>query len=101
MKREIIIFIIIFILGLSLRFYDLERRPVHYDEGGGYAIGIRDLAKTGNYHYNPDFHGPFLFYIGALSFKLFLSSPFTTNIPFFGRCSTNFPNALIILFKFL
>jgi len=80
MKREIIIFIIIFILGLSLRFYDLERRPVHYDEGGGYAIGIRDLAKTGNYHYNPDFHGPFLFYIGALSFKLFGMSDFTLRL---------------------
>ena len=81
MKKELIILLIIFILGIGLRFYDLERRPVHFDEGGGYASGIKNFYNNRDYHYNPDFHGPFLFYIGALSFKGLLAlGPITVSV---------------------
>ncbi|MBD3155994.1 MAG: TIGR03663 family protein [Candidatus Aenigmarchaeota archaeon] len=80
MKKELVILLVIFLLGVGLRFYDLERRPVHFDEGGGYADGIKKFYEKGEYHYNPDFHGPFLFYAGALSFKLFGLSDFTLRL---------------------
>jgi uncharacterized protein (TIGR03663 family) len=70
-KNLIILFIAIVLVAAFLRLYALDLRPVHFDEGGGYAIGARELFKTGVYHYNPDFHGPFLFHITALSFHLF------------------------------
>jgi len=101
MKKELIIFLIIFLLGVGLRFYDLERRPVHFDEGGGYAIGIMDFFKTGNYHYNSDFHGPFLFYAGALSFRLFGMNDFTLRLmpALFGSLMVSFLYLIRSYFK--
>jgi len=76
----IILFILILALAAFLRLYKLDNRPAHFDEGGGHAIGARELLNTGNYVYDPDFHGPFLYHITALTFYLFGMSDITLRI---------------------
>ncbi|MEM5801228.1 MAG: TIGR03663 family protein [Candidatus Aenigmatarchaeota archaeon] len=75
-----IIFILILIIGSFLRLYKLDNRPAHFDEGGGHAIGARALLERGEYIYNPDFHGPFLYHTTALAFYLFGMSDITLRI---------------------
>ncbi len=63
----IVFFVPIVIAGL-IRFWDLDLRPFHSDEG----VNTHFLLKLYNknvYHYNPaNYHGPFLYYIGLLPF---------------------------------
>ncbi|MEM5792569.1 MAG: TIGR03663 family protein, partial [Candidatus Aenigmatarchaeota archaeon] len=80
MKRTIIIFVFILLLAAFLRFYYLDNRPAHFDEGGGHAIGVRALMNEKRYIYDPDFHGPFLYHITALAFILFGMSDITLRI---------------------
>ncbi len=82
MKKNyvIIAFVFIFILASFLRLYKLDNRPAHFDEGGGHAIGSRALLERGEFIYNPDFHGPFLYHVTALAFYLFGMSDITLRI---------------------
>jgi uncharacterized protein (TIGR03663 family) len=73
-------FLSILLIGSFLRLYKLDNRPAHFDEGGGHAIGARALMERGEYIYNPDFHGPFLYHITALFFFLFGMSDITLRI---------------------
>jgi uncharacterized protein (TIGR03663 family) len=73
-------FLSILLIGSFLRLYKLDNRPAHFDEGGGHAIGSRALMERGEYIYNPDFHGPFLYHITALFFFLFGMSDITLRI---------------------
>ncbi len=70
-KKFLFIFILIVLIAAFLRLYALDLRPVHFDEGGGHAKGAQELFHSGTYAYNPDFHGPFLYHITALSFYVF------------------------------
>lgn len=70
-KKFLLIFLLILLVASFLRLYALDLRPIHFDEGGGHAIGAQELFHHGTYTYNPDFHGPFLYHITALSFYLF------------------------------
>ncbi|MEM2175686.1 MAG: TIGR03663 family protein, partial [Candidatus Micrarchaeia archaeon] len=82
MKKNyfLILFLLITLIAAFLRLYKLDNRPAHFDEGGGHAIGVRELLKSGVYVYNPDFHGPFLYHITALVFYLFGMSDITLRI---------------------
>ncbi|MBW1767043.1 MAG: TIGR03663 family protein [Deltaproteobacteria bacterium] len=61
----------IVVVAFFLRFYDLEARPVHHDEGvNGWFI--QKLLDKGDYEYSPEhYHGPTLFYIGQFSSTIF------------------------------
>ncbi|MEM5793321.1 MAG: TIGR03663 family protein [Candidatus Aenigmatarchaeota archaeon] len=79
-RVTILIFSLIVFLAGFLRLYKLDNRPAHFDEGGGHAIGARELYNTGRYIYNPDFHGPFLYHVTAFSFYLFGMSDITLRL---------------------
>ncbi len=61
----------IVMVAFFLRFYDLEARPVHHDEGvNGWFI--QKLLDKGDYEYSPEhYHGPTLFYLGQFSSTIF------------------------------
>ncbi|RPI23200.1 MAG: TIGR03663 family protein [Acidobacteria bacterium] len=57
------IFLLICILGLWLRVWQLDLRPMHHDEANQ-AVRTGILLETGVYRYDPaDHHGPSLYYL--------------------------------------
>lgn len=62
-KLNVLIILIILITALFLRFYKLDLRLFHHDEGVNSTF-LLTLIKDGTYHYNPEnFHGPLLYYL--------------------------------------
>lgn len=61
--------LILILFGLS-RFLYLGARAAHHDEGM-LAYFAYQLASSGDYTYTPQIHGPILFYLTALVFKIF------------------------------
>lgn len=74
-----LVFFIIVIFGVFLRFYALDIRLFHMDEGAHGMISYR-LLTTGNYRYDPAFHGPLLYYLTAGIFNIFGDSDYTARI---------------------
>lgn len=59
----------IFVAALVLRVVDLQNRPLHHDESSHAWLSWLFLTGKG-YHYDPAFHGPLQFYVGALMYLL-------------------------------
>lgn len=78
MKKELvtITFIIIFLLGAFLRLYDLDRRPIHHDEGV-FSSFVDQILNTGYYSFEPEYHGPVMFYVSAFFMLIFGMQDFT------------------------
>ncbi len=58
-------------VAIFLRFYLLEIKPLHHDEGVN-AHFLLNLAQSGKYAYDPtNYHGPTLYYFSWLSLRLF------------------------------
>lgn len=64
--------------GLS-RFWALGDRPLHHDESI-HAYQSYTLFKGGDWRYDPAYHGPFLYYVNALVYKVFGASDFTARL---------------------
>jgi predicted membrane-bound mannosyltransferase len=61
----------IILLSTFLRFYNLDLRPFHHDEGVNSSF-LLTLIKSGTYEYNPEnFHGPLLYYITYIPMTIF------------------------------
>ena len=64
MKKKVFsyLFILILLLGLAVRLFRLDLRPMHHDEANqAYKFGL--LLEKGEYRYDPsDHHGPTLYY---------------------------------------
>lgn len=62
---------LILMISIVFRFYDLELKPLHHDEGvNGYFL--TELFTKGIYRYDPtNYHGPTLYYIALVFSKLF------------------------------
>jgi len=60
-------FILILLLAIALRFYDLGLKPVHHDEAVHAWITYYDITLRGpvSYHYDPSYHGPFQYFLNA------------------------------------
>ncbi|MGQ9671904.1 MAG: flippase activity-associated protein Agl23 [Candidatus Aminicenantales bacterium] len=57
------LFLLVFLLGLFFRFYELGLRPMHHDEANQ-ALKFALLLEQGQYRYDPtDHHGPSLYYL--------------------------------------
>jgi uncharacterized protein (TIGR03663 family) len=69
---------IAFAAGLT-RFYALGDRPLHHDESI-HAYQSYTLSKGGDWRYDPAYHGPFLYYVNALVYKVFGASDFTARL---------------------
>jgi uncharacterized protein (TIGR03663 family) len=78
-NKYLLLFLAIILLATVLRFYALDDRVFHHDEGvHGYLT--YKLFKNGDYHYDPTYHGPFLYYSTAAIFTLFGDSNFTARL---------------------
>lgn len=63
--------IAIFVLGVALRFYGLELKPMHHDEGVN-GFFLTNLVRQGVYRYDPtNYHGPTLYYLALPLVKFF------------------------------
>ena len=51
------------------RFWALGDRPLHHDESI-HAYQSYSLSKGGDWRYDPAYHGPFLYYVNALVYKI-------------------------------
>lgn len=82
--------LLIFAFGIWIRFHDLGKMAYHHDESihayyswrlydkGPYSPEIRNDPSR----YDPTYHGPFLYHVGALTFFLFGDNDFTGRLPF-------------------
>jgi uncharacterized protein (TIGR03663 family) len=62
---------------IFLRFYWLEIKPLHHDEGVN-SYFLLNLANRGEYKYDPtNYHGPTLYYFVLIALKILGSSEFT------------------------
>ena len=62
-KKEWLIFGILIIAGLLLRWLELDARPIHHDDSlhGMYGIYYFDWPNERYYRYDPMLHGPLLY----------------------------------------
>ena len=71
--------ILIAVLALTTRFWQLGDRPFHHDESI-HAYQSYTLKKDGNWRYDPAYHGPFLYYANALVYRLLGASNTTARL---------------------
>lgn len=74
---ECLLYVIILVLALLSRFWDLGSRALHHDESL-HAYFSWLLATGQNYTHDPLMHGPFLFHFNALIYALFGASDIAT-----------------------
>jgi uncharacterized protein (TIGR03663 family) len=70
---------LILLLSLIARLYRLDERPIHQDESA-IATLAWNLFQGKGYQYNPQHHGPFLYYLDAAIFFLFGTSDYTSRL---------------------
>lgn len=62
-RAWIVASVVILMAAAALRFYALELRPLHHDEGVN-GFFLTNLLRQGVYHYDPsNYHGPTLYYL--------------------------------------
>ena len=72
-------FLVIFLLALGMRLWDLEVRPIHYDESIHAQYSFQ-LFQGQGYRHDPMMHGPFKFLATAGIFHLLGDSDFTARL---------------------
>ena len=78
---EQIVYIVVFLLAVFLRTYELGLRPYHHDESIHAFFSWKILENgLGDYKYDPVYHGPLLYYSSALMMWLFGDSDFTARL---------------------
>ncbi len=88
------LYIILILIGIVSRFYDLGYKELHHDESI-HALNSYTLFKGGGFHYDPGYHGPMLYHINALVYFLFGASDYTA------RMAPAFVGLLLIGFPYL
>ena len=79
-KPEVLIAVLILLIALVSRFYDLESRAMTHDESEHtYFSWI--LAEEGSYHHTPITHGPLQFHILAFTYTIFGDTDATSRFP--------------------
>lgn len=66
-KRYKILGLLIILFALLIRLFDLGERVFHHDESVHASLTLK-LLETGQYRYDPAYHGPFLFHSTAAVF---------------------------------
>jgi predicted membrane-bound mannosyltransferase/DNA-binding beta-propeller fold protein YncE len=86
--------LLIFLVAVISRFYDLGARVMSHDESL-HTMYSYYLIDGRGYSHTPLMHGPFLFHVTALSYFLFGDSDFTARLPFaiFGIALVMLPQA--------
>ncbi len=71
---------VLLLLSLVLRLWHLGDRAFHHDESI-HAWFSQHVAVTGDYKYDPVYHGPVQYAAVALAFRLFTDTDFTARFP--------------------
>jgi uncharacterized protein (TIGR03663 family) len=75
---EQVAYLVVFLLAVFLRTYDLGLRPYHHDESIHAFFSWKITQQgLGDYRYDPVYHGPVLYYSTALMLWLFGDNDFT------------------------
>ena len=75
------------------RYWNLGDRPLHHDESI-HAYQSWTLSRGGDWRYDPAYHGPFLYYLNALVYKIFGATDATA------RYAPAFFGLILIAFAF-
>lgn len=78
-----IITAILILVGIILRWSDLEVRPLHHDESlhGRLSLSFHNNPERHYYKYNPLLHGPFLYHALNWTYELFGDSKWAIRSP--------------------
>lgn len=76
---EVVLFIVILMLAIFTRFYDLGTRVMSHDESLHTRFSY-NLSEDGNFQHSPLMHGPILFHATALAYTLFGDNDFSSRI---------------------
>ena len=68
-NKYLFLLLFIMVFALSIRLYHLDGRVFHHDESVHGFFTLK-LLNEGIYHYDPTYHGPFLFHSTAAVFSL-------------------------------
>lgn len=71
---------VLLLLALALRLWHLGDRPFHHDESI-HAWFSQHVAMTGDYKYDPVYHGPVQYAAVAIAFRLLGDTDFTARFP--------------------
>lgn len=71
---------LLLLLSISLHLAGLGERSFHHDESIHAKLSW-DMAQGGGYHYNPTYHGPLLYMLTALDFRILPDNDFTARLP--------------------
>ena len=77
--RAILLLSLLALAALITRFWALGNRPFHHDESI-HAFQSWSLSRGGDWRYDPAYHGPFLYYVNALVYKLFGATDATARL---------------------
>ena len=66
-------------LAVASRFWALGDRPLHHDESI-HAYQSWTLSRGGDWRYDPAYHGPFLYYVNALVYKILGATDATARV---------------------
>jgi len=72
-------FLLIFLIGIFVRFYFLDLKLLHHDEAI-HAWFSYELLTKGAWMYDPSYHGPFLYYVTSGMFALFGDSDLVARV---------------------
>lgn len=78
LNLEVIAWIVLIGLAVLTRVVDLGTRAMHHDEGTHANFSYQMYKGTSFYKYDPTWHGPFLYYMVALSYFAFGGASETT-----------------------
>ena len=78
-SRLLLFVIAVAAVAVLSRFWALGDRPLHHDESI-HAYQSYSLSKGGDWRYDPAYHGPFLYYLNALVYKVVGASDFTARL---------------------
>ena len=78
--RERIAWMALLLVTLAIHLVALGARPPHHDEAVHGDFGHNLLVDPSQYHYDPTYHGPLLFYTLAPIFAVFGESNFTARL---------------------
>jgi len=76
-KTFVTLFILIIILALFMRFYNLDSKPLHFDEGNHWHSFVNKIYEGESFTYLPDFHGFTPWYLSTLPLYIFGLSIFS------------------------
>src|SRR3954462_14357713 len=78
-SRELLVWGVLIVLTLLVRFIGLANRPFHHDESQDAYFSYL-FRQSGDYKYNPLLHGPLRFYLTALMYVLIGDTSFTARL---------------------